>query len=328
MPNVLIGSEPIRHQPGRFRDLLEEHGFAPVAPSHGGRLTEADLREYLPGCEAIVAGGEVISDSILEACPQLRVIARTGVGYDAVDIAAASERGIAVTITPGANQEAVAEHAFALLLALVKDVAWQDKAIREGKWDRTVLPRPLRGLTLGIVGLGRIGRAMATRALAFGMPVLATDPLADLGTLAGTGVELVGFDDLIARSDVVSLHLPVLESTRGLFDAAQIARMKPGSILVNTSRGALIDESALIEALRSGHLSGAALDVFNPEPPKPDNPLWQVKNVTLTPHMAGVDVLAMDEMALMAARCIVELHQGGWPAECVVNPEVAPGWKW
>ncbi len=328
MPTVLVGSEPIRHQPGPYRTILEAAGFEVVGPPHQGRLTEADLLEWLPRSDAIIAGGETIPGSIIAASPGLRVIARTGVGYDAVDVAAASARKIAVTITPGTNQEAVAEQTFALLLALVKDITTHDRAIRQGTWVRTPLPRPLRGLTMGIVGLGRIGQAVATRAIAFGMKVIAFEPVENRPFNERHGITPVTFETLLAESDVVSLHFPLVEPTKGLFNRATFAKMKPGALLINTSRGGLIVEADLVEAIRSGRLGGAGLDVFNHEPPEPDNPLWSLPNVVLTPHLAGVDTRSMADMAEMAAQIIVDLHQGRWPGHCVVNPEVAPGWTW
>jgi D-3-phosphoglycerate dehydrogenase / 2-oxoglutarate reductase len=326
MPTVLIGSEPIRFQPGPYRTLLEGAGFSVLDPEVEGRLSEADLFRWLPLSDAIIAGGEAISAEVINASPKLRAIARTGVGYDAVDVPSASARGIAVTITPGTNHGSVAEQAFALLLALVKDVVIHDRGIRSGEWNRTLMPRPLRGQTIGLVGLGRIGRAVASRAVAFGMRVLASEPQGDPEFDRQLGIERVGLDELLAGSDIVSLHLPLSESTRGLFDRSAFARMKPGSLLINTSRGGLILESDLVEALRSGQLAGAGLDVFDREPPPADHPLFSMPNVVLTPHMAGVDTLAMGDMATMAARCVVDLFQGRWPADAVVNPEVAPAW--
>jgi phosphoglycerate dehydrogenase-like enzyme len=226
MPTVLIGAEPIRHQPGPFRDLLVGAGFEVLDPDIPAKLSEADLLAWLPRCDATIAGGESLTGKVIAACPKLRAIARTGVGYDAVDLDAATARNIAVTITPGANHESVAEHVFALLLALVKDVRLHDDAIRSGRWTRSPLPRPVRGTTLGVVGLGRIGRAVATRALAFGMKVLAHEPVGDHHTFtAGHGIEVVEFAELLARSDVISLHLPLVEATQGLMNRAACATM-------------------------------------------------------------------------------------------------------
>ena len=327
MPTVLIGSAPIRNRPGPFRDLLHEAGFRTVDPDCGEVLTERAVREALPSCEAIIAGGEPLPAGLIALAPRLRVIARTGVGYDSVDVAAASGRGIAVTITPGTNEESVAEHAFALILAVARRIALNDRLIRAGGWDRTLVI-PLRGKTLGLLGLGRIGRAMVPRARAFGMRVIASDPLPNPAFDAEHGLERRDLDALLAESDVLSLHLPLADSTRNLLDAPALARLKPGAILVNTARGGIIDEAALFEALSRGHLAGAGLDVFALEPPPADHSLLTLPNVVASPHLGGIDTRAMADMATLAARCIIDLHSGRWPSECVVNSEIAEGWTW
>ena len=326
MPAVLIGAEPIRHRPGPFRDLLEAAGFTPLDPGVAGKLSEADLIRWLPACDAVIAGGEGYTARVIASAPDLRVISRTGVGYDDVDVRAATDRGIAVTITPGANHEGVAEQTFALLLALVKDLIEQDRSIQAGAWDRRKLPRPLRGMTLGLVGLGRIGRAVAQLGFAFGMRILAFDPIEDPGHDARMGILRVSLDDLLAGSDVVSLHLPLRPETRGLFDRAAFARMRPGSLLINTSRGGLIVEDELVEALQSGRIAGAGLDVFATEPPAADHPLRTLPNVIRTAHLAGVDERSMADMATMAARNVIDLFEGRWPGESVINPEVRSAW--
>jgi phosphoglycerate dehydrogenase-like enzyme len=264
---------------------------------------------------------------VLASASRLRVIARTGVGYDAIDVPAATARKIAVTITPGTNQESVAEQAFALLLALTRNIVNYDRMIRDGRWDRALV-QPLRGKTLGLVGLGRIGRAVATRALAFGMRVIAFDPVADNEFDARHGLVRQAFEELLAASDVVSLHLPLLPETRGLINDRTLALMRPGSYLINTSRGGLVVEADLARALASGHLAGAGLDVLNQEPPGPGNPLLGLPNVVLSPHMGGIDTKSMADMAELAARCIVSLYRGEWPEGCVVNGELADGWRW
>jgi phosphoglycerate dehydrogenase-like enzyme len=327
MPTALIGAGPIRNRPGPFRDLLHEAGFRTIDPEGGDVLPESALRDALPDCEAIVAGGERLSAELIEAAPRLRVIARTGVGYDAVDLRAATARQIVVTITPGTNQESVAEQAFGLLLGLTRRIALNDRIIRQGGWDRTIV-LPLRERTIGLVGLGRIGRAMVPRARAFGMSVVAFDEVPDPAFDAEFQVRRLSLPELLAASDVVSLHLPLTASTRNLINDETIALMKPGSILINTARGGLVDEDALERALTSGHLAGAGLDVFQVEPPPADHPLIQLPNVVSSSHIGGVDSLSMARMAEMAAQCIVDLHRGRWPAECVVNPEIGLGWSW
>lgn len=322
MPIALIGPEPIRRQPGLYRDLLEGAGFTLVYPEGDGTLNAERLRALLPDADVVMAGGERYSADLIALAPKVKILARTGVGYDAIDVPAATSRGIAVTITPGTNQESVAEQAFALLLAVRKKIAYYDAIIRSGGWERDLVA-PVRGLTLGIVGMGRIGRAMVPRGLAFGMNVIAFDPVHDPEFDLKHGLQRKLFDELLAESDVVSLHLPATPETHRLFNKATFAKMKRGAVLLNTARGTLVHEPDLLDALDSGHLSGAGLDVFDPEPPLPSNPLLKHPNVVLAPHVAGIDSKSMDDMATLAARCMVEVYQGRWPRECLVNREVA-----
>jgi D-3-phosphoglycerate dehydrogenase len=327
MPTVLIGPEPLRHQPGAFRDLLVAAGFTPVDPEGNNTLTDAQLRRWLPGADAMIAGGEQVSAGVIAEAPRLRVIARTGVGYDSVDLPAANARSIAVTTTPGTNHEAVAEQAFALLLAVTRNVVNNDRLIRGGGWNRTLV-FPLRGRTLGLVGLGRIGRAMATRAVAFGMRVVAFDSIPDPVFDAQHGIVRLDLEGLLGQSDAVSLHLPLTVETHRIINQATLALMKPGSYLINTARGGLIAEADLFDALSSGHLAGAGLDVTDPEPPHADNPLFDLPNIVFSPHIAGIDTRSMADMAEMAARCVIDLSQGRWPEECVVNPQIRRGYRW
>lgn len=327
MPNVLIGSGPIRNQPGPFRDLLLAAGFTAIDPPGMLPLSDAEYRRYLPDTDAVLAGGEPLTGSLMAVAPRLRAIARTGVGYDAVDLPAATARRIPVAITPGTNEESVAEQAFGLMLGVMRRIAENDRIIRAGGWDRSLV-MPLRGKTLGIVGLGRIGRAMVPRAVAFGMKIIAFEPTPHPEFDAKWGIRRASMAEVIAESDVLSLHLPLMDETRGLFHREVFARMKPGAIFLNTARGGLVIEEDLYEALTSGHLAGAGLDVFDPEPPSPANPLLQLRNVVSSPHIAGIDARAMEDMATLAARCIVDLYQGRWPGECIVNPEIASAWRW
>jgi D-3-phosphoglycerate dehydrogenase/(S)-sulfolactate dehydrogenase len=245
------------------------------------------------------------------------------VGYDSVDVPSATAHGVAVTITPGTNHDAVAEHAFALLLALAKDVVHQHQQTIQGGWSRQPTV-PVRGQTLGIVGLGRIGKAMALRALAFGMKVLATEKLPDEDFIRRHGIELVPLEELLRRSDFVSLHAPYTPETHHLIRAETLRLMKPTAFLINTARGGLVCERDLLEALQTGQLRGAGLDVFEKEPPG-DNPLFRLPNVIVTPHMAGVDTQSLREMAEMAARTIVGILRGEWFEDGrIVNPEVRP----
>ena len=203
MPNVLIGSGPIRNLPGNFRDLLMQEGFTPVDWPGQFPLTLEDYRTVLPEIDAIIAGGEPLTADLIAASPRLRVVARTGVGYDAIHLPAANAHSIAVTITPGTNQESVAEQAFGLLLGLTRRIAENDRIIRAGGWDRSVVA-PLRDRTIGLVGLGRIGRAMVPRAQAFGMKVVGFDPFPDASFIASSGITHLPLPELLAISDFVS----------------------------------------------------------------------------------------------------------------------------
>ncbi len=327
MPTALISAGPLRGKPGRFREILHQAGFETFDPPGDGTLTGEELARWLPDCAAIVAGGETLGPPVLDLAPGLRVIARTGVGYDSVDVPAASARGIVVAITPGTNQESVSEQAFALLLAVTRRIAVNDRKARLGGWDRTLVA-PIRGRTLGLVGFGRIGRAMVERARAFGMRVIASDPLFDPAGGDGLDVPMLPLPDLLAQADVVSLHCPALPATRHVIGREALALMPTGSILINTARGSVVDEEALLEALRSGHLAGAGLDVLEQEPPPADHPFFQLDQVVISPHLGGIDTLAMAAMAEAAAQNIVDLQQGRWPTGSIVNNEIRADWRW
>lgn len=327
MPKVLVTPPMLAGQQGRFRELLEQAGCEVVFPPHGFAGTDRQqLQDALIGIDAILASVEPLSRDVL-AASQLRVIARNGVGFDSVDIAAATELGIVVTITPGSVEVSAAEHTIALLLCLTRGLIPRDRAVRTGDWSRSALPR-LAGKTMGIVGLGRIGRQVAKRAMGLDMRVIAADPQPDFNFAFRYNIELCEFEDLLAAADVVSLHLPATSQTLDLIDARALARMRPGAILVNTSRGSLVDESALCEALSNGRLFGAALDVFKSEPLPLDSPLLQRKNVVLCPHLGGLDEHSEQHMSSTAAQCIVDLLKGRWPEACVVNQELRGQWQW
>ncbi len=331
MPVALITPEAMREQPAPYVDILRAAGFEVRYPkdphfTRGLGTHEQAIEEYR-GISAAIAGGEHITERFLAALPELRVVARAGVGFDRVDVPACTRHGVVVTITPTANHAAVAEHTLALIFAFAKRIVTGDKATRAGRWPRDLL-RPIRGQTLGILGLGRIGRSTAVRAKLLGMNVIATESFPNETFLRVNAIELVDFDTLLARSDYVSIHCPLNDQTRGMFNREAFARMKPLSVLVNTSRGGTVVEADLVAAIRSGHLGGAALDVFEQEPPAKDNPLFTLDNVVLTPHIAGTDTLSMEDMGIECAQCIVTLYRGGWPEGAVVNDELRERWKW
>jgi D-3-phosphoglycerate dehydrogenase / 2-oxoglutarate reductase len=326
MPRVLVCPAPLRAaERGPFRAIFEDAGFEVAFPTVGHQMSEHELLANLEGIDASLAGSEPYTRRVLEARPLLKVIARNGVGYDAVDVAAASDHGIAVTVAP-ANQEAVAEHTFALILALAKQVLPQHDAIRRGVWLRQ-MTRPVRGQTLGLAGLGRIGKAVALRGKAFGMRVIAYEPYPDNAFVRQQGVELVSLEELFEQADYISLHLPLTAESRGGIDRRFIGRMKPTAFLVNTARGPIVNEADLVEALREKRIAGAGLDVFENEPPG-DSPVVRLDNVVLTAHTAGVDAKSGEDMATLAAHTIVQLSRGEWPEPLVVNPIVKDRFQW
>lgn len=326
MDKVLVAPMTLAGIDGAFVKVLREAGLELIYPNTGTQLTEEELLKFLPGIKASLAGSEPYTPRVLAANPQLRVIARSGVGYDAVDVATASKNGCAVCITPGTNEGAVAEHAFCLLLALARELVPQHLGVKGGSWPRRAT-LPLRGRTLGIAGLGRIGKAVALRGAAFGMRLLAYDPVPDKAFAENHHITLVPLEQLLAESDYLTLHLPVCPETRYLINRRTLALMKPTAILLNTARGAIVNEADLLEALRTKRIAGAGLDVFEQEPPG-KNPLFELDNVLMTPHAAGADVQSRDDMALSAAQAIASLSRGEWPAEKVVNPDVRNKFLW
>jgi glyoxylate reductase len=271
---------------------------------------------------------ETIDGAVMDAAgPRLRVISNMAVGYDNIDVAAATARGIAVTNTPGVLTDATADLTWTLILSTVRRVVEGDRMVREGRFERwspfMLLGRSVAGATLGIVGMGRIGRAVARRALGWNMPVLYTrrgGPLPDSDVPAGAAWEYCpALDDLLARADIVCLHVPLAPETVHLVGARELALMKRGSYLINTSRGPVVDEAALVEALRSGHLGGAGLDVYEHEP-EPAPGLREQENAVLLPHLGSATVETRESMAELAALNAIAALRGE-PIPHVVNPE-------
>ena len=320
MNKVLIAPAPLRGLEGEFLSVLKHAGFEPVYPKKKAQMVEDELMQELVGVRASLAGSEPYTRNVLLKHPQLRVIARAGVGYDAVDVAAASDLGVPVCIAPGTNQDAVAEHTFTLILAIAKNLVPQHQGTIALQWPRGA-NLPLRGRTLGIAGLGRIGKAVAIRGECFGMKLLAYEPYPDQAFAKQHGITFVSFDELLTASDFLTLHLPATKESQHLMNRQTLAKMKPSAYLINTARGALVKEVDLIDALENKKIAGAGLDVFEQEPPG-DSPLFHMENVVVTPHAAGVDLQSRDDMALSAANAIVSICKGDWPAEKVVNPDV------
>ncbi len=302
---------PTSLQPGKNDRALEQlRAFSPdlVFNETGKPLSEGDLIPLLRGCDGYIAGLDSITAKVLDACPGLKVISRYGAGVDRVDLAAARERNIAVTNTPGANSEAVGELALALMLSVARQVPFLDRSTREGGWVRTT-GMELKGKTLGILGLGAIGRVLARSAAGLEMTVLAFDPYIDAAYCAAHGIRACSFEEILEQADVLSLHLPLNDGTRHIIDGTAIGKMKPTAILINTSRGGLIDEEAALAALEEKRLGGLGLDAFETEPPG-DSPLFAFPNVVVTPHTGAHTREATDNMAAMAVRNLIDVLSG------------------
>jgi phosphoglycerate dehydrogenase-like enzyme len=323
----MIFTLALHEQTGPHLDLLREAGFTVCFPPKPDLTDEDETISVMQGVSAAIAGGEPYNRRVMAGLPDLRVISRWGVGVDRIDLEAVTRHNVVVTITPTANHEAVAEHAVALLLAVSRSIVQRNDQIHQGLWVRRA-SLPLREQTLGLIGLGRIGRSVAVRAEAFRMRLLAYELFPDRAFARSHGIELVDLDTLLAQSDYISLHVPLTEETRGLINRRTISQMKKGAFLVNTSRGGLVVEDDLVAALKSGRLAGAGLDVFVEEPVGQDHPLLRLDNVVATDHSAGVDTRSVEAMAVEAARNIVDLYRGGWPAPAVANPAVRRTWKW
>ncbi|HET9951391.1 MAG TPA: hydroxyacid dehydrogenase [Candidatus Eisenbacteria bacterium] len=302
MPMKILVSDQI---PKTSVDLLRAASGVEVVEKVG--LTEEQLLPLVADIDAwVVRSATKVTRRLIDAAPRLRWVGRAGAGLDTIDVAAAKERGIEVMNVPGANSIAVAELVFGLLLSLFRRLPEADASLRRGEWLKSkLMGRELRGKTLGIVGVGKIGREVAKRAAAFEMKCVGYDPLVAADAMRAAGVEPATLERLLAQSDVVSLHLPVTPETKKMFDAARIASMKKGAVLVNAARGDLMDEPALLEALQSGQLAGAALDVFAVEPAGA-NPLFALPNVVASPHIGASTREAQEACGDEIARMLLE----------------------
>ena len=329
MPIAMITPEAVNKVPGPYVDILEEAGFEvrfPKDPKFSYGPGPEETVEVLQEVDALVASGAFLTAEVLSQLPRLRVIARAGVGMDRVDLDAATANNMIVTIAPNANHEAVAEHTLALLFAVTRLVCFLDRSMRSGKWLQNRIIA-VRGKTFGLVGLGRIGKSTAKRAASLGVKLIASELDPDPDFVKQYDIEIVDFDTLLARSDFLSVHCPLNDETRGMFHRGVFEKMKPDSVFINTARGGLVVEDDLATALQSGHLAGAGLDVFEPEPPDPNHPLLALDNVVVSPHIASTDEIALVAMNYDAAECIVKLYRGEWPEGCVMNEELRGSWK-
>lgn len=302
---------PTSLQPGKNEKMLEylkTFSTDLIFNKTGRPLTGEELKILLKDCDGYIAGVDKIDAEALSECPNLKVISRYGVGVDGVDLAAANARGITVTNTPGANAEAVGELAFAMILALARNIPYLNTQTRQGEWIRST-GMELSGKTIAILGLGAIGKVVARCADGFNMKVIAYDPYVNTEYCAAHQIIPVSLDNALKEADVISLHLPLLPDTKHLINADAFAKMKQGVILINASRGGIINEADAYEALKNGRLGGLGLDAFEEEPPK-DSTLFEFSNVIATPHTGAHTKEATDNMAKMAIDNLVAVLKG------------------
>ena len=291
-------------------------------------LTHDQLRDGLPAALAdadalVVRSAVQVDDALMEHAPKLRVVGRAGVGVDNIDADAATRRGVVVMNTPGANAVAVAELTIGLMLALARKVPAANTSMHAGKWDKKSLQgAELRGKTLGILGLGRIGLEVAKRARGFGLEILGSDPFVSAAVARENGIKLVAIDELIAGSDYITLHVGLTPQTAGVINVKNLAAMKKGVRIINCARGELVDDAALVAALKSGQVAGAALDVFAVEPPK-DSPYAGLANVILTPHIAGSTAEAQEAVGIQIAMQVREYLKLGVVQNAVNLPSLS-----
>jgi D-3-phosphoglycerate dehydrogenase len=276
----------------------------------------------------IFGGSMVVTADRLPALRRCGAIIRTGTGTDNMPVAAATAAGIVVANTPDAASDTVADHAIGLLFAVTRQIVAQDRLVRAGVWDRDrAWPNwHLRGQTLGLIGFGRIPRLVARKLRGFDLSIIAADPNVDAATMVAAGARKVDLDELLMTSAFVSIHCPLTPATRHLIGERELRRMQPTAVLINTARGPVIDEAALVQALREGWIAAAGLDVFEEEPLAPGHPLLSLDNVVLTPHIAGYSDEFYDASWRLSVDTVVDLAQGRWPRS-VVNPGVTPRWR-
>ena len=315
---VLVTTRSFGREVPEPMERLRSAGCTILEWREGSGLPETDLVAKVAQADAWIVAFHPIGPALMDAAPRLRVIAKHGVGVDNIDIAAATARGIAVATAPSANDQAVADLTMALLLALLRRIPEANASVKAGRWER-FLGFGLNGKVMGVLGLGRIGQNVARRAKGFGVELIGADPVWPEAAAREIGVRRVDPDQLLADSDVISLHAALTAETSGLIDEAAIARMKPGVWIVNTSRGKVVNEKAIYEALVSGKVAGYATDVFEAEPPV-GSPLLALPNVVATPHIGTYTRESLQLMGDRAADTVLRVLRGERP-EFVVNPE-------
>jgi D-3-phosphoglycerate dehydrogenase len=319
-PLILVTSRSF----GKFGDdglrILRDVGEIRMNP-YDRALTEDELAKHSLSITALVLGADPCTRKVIDASKDLKVIAKHGAGYDNVDLKSATSRGIPVTYVPALNADSVADFAMGLLIALARRILAANLSTKSGEWRGSMfVGNELNGKILGIIGLGEIGSRVARRALSFGMKVMYFD-VRRRQDLEVEGVSYTDLDDLLSNSDFISLHTSLTRETIGILGRSKLEKVKPGAYLVNTARGALIDQSEVARALKERRLAGAALDVFEHEPPEPNNPLIKLDNVICTPHIAAYTNEALRKIDVTLARDVVRVLSGAKPIYCA-NPAV------
>lgn len=298
-----------------------------VVDLRGSGIQEAIFLKALKQADAVLCGNDLrVDDDFFNKAPKVRGIAKLGAGLDTVDIEAASRRGVIVFFTPGANNQAVADHTFALILSLARRIRYCDRSLREGRWEHTkIIGVEIWQKTIGIIGLGAIGRCVALRAKGFQMKIVACDPYWPAEFAAEQNIEQLPLDELLRVSDIVTIHAPLTPENRSLINARTLGLMKPTALLINAARGGMVDETDLHGALKVGRIAGAGLDVFEQEPPR-DSPLLDLENVVLTPHTAAFTHEAMNNMSMGVVQQLIDYYHGKKPVH-LVNPQVFKRFK-
>jgi D-3-phosphoglycerate dehydrogenase len=316
---ILLTTTSFQDTPGEHHDLLKKTGWEII--SARGPLNEADTLALVGEVDGYICGDDAISRNVLEkARPKLKVLSKYGIGVDKIDVKSCTEFGIPLLFTPGVNHTTVAEHNFLLLLALEKNFLFHTDSTRAGGWKRKT-GHELLEKTIGIIGLGRIGKEVAIRARAFGMNVIALDRHFDEGFGRQYGVKKVSLDELLAASDYVSLHTNLTPETRDLVSAKSIAKMKKGVLILNCARGEIVNTNDLVAALKSGQVGGYGTDVLDQEPPPADHPLLKLPNVIVTPHIGSRTYESVVRQATCAVKNLILAMNGEKPI-AQVNPEV------
>ena len=315
--NVLLTARALAEVGQSALEIFQQAGCATVSSNKKGPMAPADLIPQLEDVDAVLASPDKFTSEVFAApaARNLKIVSRWGVGYDSIDVAAATAAGVTVAYTPGVLNDAVADYAFALLLNLARRVHEGQRALSEGRWA-AVWGHDVAKKTLGIIGCGRIGQAMARRAAGFEMRLLGYDTVRN-SEAEKLGIQFVSLNELLEQSDFVTLHAALTPATQGMLGEAQLRKMKRSAYLINTARGAHVDEAALIRALNEGWLAGAALDTFVTEPLPSDHPLRTAPNLLLTPHQAGFGRQTGEEVSRVSAQAIVDLMNGKRPLHVV-----------